>query len=97
MTEKLVRDNIPELSRRQARIASPEEFVVRLGTKLLEEGKEYCAAITPAQKLEELADVLEVVLALTEANGFTLDELQQARHDKCFAKGGFVQRYVMNF
>ncbi len=62
---KLVRDKIPEILDEKGvsyekRIASPEEYRIKLIKKLAEEVKEF----QEAGNLEELADVMEVVEAL---------------------------------
>ena len=73
---KLVRDKIPELIERQGetphtRILEKTEFLHHLEAKLDEEVGEYHRDKTA----EELADILEVVFALAQANGCTREEL----------------------
>ena len=62
---KLVRDKIPEMIREQGetpvfRILEQEEYLKELDRKLHEEIREY----QEDKSLEELADVLEVMLAI---------------------------------
>ena len=62
---KLVRDKIPEMIREQGetpvfRILEQEEYLKELDRKLDEEIREY----QEDKSLEELADVLEVMLAI---------------------------------
>jgi len=59
---KLVRDHIPELIRREGRqcetqVASEEEFVSLLRSKLIEEAQE-AATASDAEMVKELADLL---------------------------------------
>ena len=49
-------------------------------------------AETPDELLGELADVLEVLLALAEATGFTPTELESRRLAKRTERGGFDAR-----
>ena len=93
---KLVRDNIPHMIRSQGetphiRVLEQEEYLYHLESKLDEEVGEYHRD----QNLEELADILEVVYALAEANGSTkeaLHALYQKKHD---ARGGFEKRIYL--
>lgn len=69
---KLVRDRIPEIiaasgKRCDTRILSEEEYLAMLRTKLHEELAEY----EESGELEELADILEILYALADLQGFT--------------------------
>lgn len=69
---KLVRDRIPEIieargKKPNVRILEQEEYLHHLEAKLDEEVAEYHRD----KNAEELADILEVVYALAEANGVT--------------------------
>lgn len=73
---KLVRDKIPEIIGNQdekaiTRILEIEEYIQCLENKLDEEVSEY----HESKELEELADILEVIFALSEAQGYSRDEL----------------------
>lgn len=93
---KLVRDRIPEIIERnggkaQIRILSEAEYLHSLEMKLDEEAGEYHRDKT----VEELADILEVVYALAEAQGCSKEALldvYQAKHD---ARGGFRERLFL--
>ncbi len=94
--KKLVRDRIPELIRASGeepvtRILSAEEYLSALESKLDEEVAEYHAD----KSLEELADILEVVLALAEAQGCTKEELLALYQQKHDARGGFEKRIFL--
>ncbi|MFH0956465.1 MAG: nucleoside triphosphate pyrophosphohydrolase [Candidatus Aenigmatarchaeota archaeon] len=96
MKEKLVRDRIPEIIKREGReptvrIAGEKEFPVLLHKKLLEETGEF----TKKPSVDELSDVLEVVLALAGEMGITWEQLESAANKKREQKGGFVERIVL--
>ena len=93
---KLVRDRIPELIEAQGekpniRILDREEYRYHLEKKLDEEVGEYHRDKT----VEELADILEVVYALAQANGYSVQELLAAYHKKHDARGGFENRIFL--
>lgn len=87
---KLVRDKIPAIIEAQGetphiRILEGEEYARRLEEKLDEEVAEYHAD----KNLAELADILEVVYALTENLGHTQEELLKVYREKHEKRGGF--------
>lgn len=87
---KLVRDKIPQIIIADGRTPivrtlSDEEYLSELDRKLNEEVAEYQAD----KSLEEIADVLEVLLAICEARGHSVDELMEVRDKKREKKGGF--------
>ena len=61
-------------------------------TKLLEESQELAQAADRDELLGELADVSEVLRAITAAHGFSLEEVEAARLKKKDARGGFDDR-----
>ncbi len=88
---KLVRDRIPEIIRSDGRnpityIASAEEYARRLHEKLQEEVNEYITH--PCD--EELADILEVMHALSD-----MKEVERVRQEKRAARGGFDDHIVL--
>lgn len=90
---KLVRDKIPELIRQQGqepqvRILDDEEYARCLADKLNEEVAEFLRD----RNVEELADILEVVFALTETLGSSRAELMEVYQKKHEARGGFANR-----
>ena len=93
---KLVRDKIPQIIRAQGltpvtRILAEDEYLQCLETKLDEEVREFHAD----KNLEELADILEVLYALTEAKGYTHAQLLEAREHKREVRGGFSDRVFL--
>lgn len=94
---KLVRDKIPELIRRNGgdpdiRILDEEEYRRCLEEKLDEEVGEYHRD----KNAEELADILEVVLALSESIGCPHEELMKIYHKKHEERGGFSEKVFLN-
>lgn len=74
------------------------EYVKRLDDKLLEEAFEVIAAQNKNEITEELADLMEVIFAIAEANEILMKELEDKRLAKKGTKGGFnsqiYNRYV---
>lgn len=90
---KLVRDKIPQIitatgKKPIIRIMEQEEYLEELDRKLNEEVAEY----QEDKSLEEMADVLEVLFAICEARGYSLEELMAVRDEKRERRGGFGQR-----
>lgn len=93
---KLVRDLVPELLRRRGiepaiYIADDSEYDRRLLDKVVEELEEFRASKAP----EELADLLEVILALAERAGLSAGGLEAIRAKKATERGTFSKRIVM--
>lgn len=93
---KLVRDRIPELIRENGqnpltRILNDWEYSAALEQKLDEEVGEFHRD----RNLEELADILEVVYALTEDLGYTGDDLLDCCRHKREQRGGFRDRIFL--
>lgn len=93
---KLVRDKIPEIIKASGKtciteILSDEDYLRMLDAKLDEELKEY----HEDQNLEELADLYEVLLAVTEARGYTIKELEKLRREKAEERGGFSKKILL--
>lgn len=95
---KLVRDKIPEIIQGadkvcETKILSNEEYLQMLDNKLDEELKEY----REAQNIEELADLLEVLYAVTKARGYSIEQVEQVRVDKQKSRGGFEQKILLEW
>lgn len=92
MTEKLVRDRIPDLApAREFRRAAPGERRGLLLAKLHEE----CAEVAADPCTEEIADVLEVLRALADDLGVTWPEVEDTARRKRAQRGGFEDGVVM--
>jgi predicted house-cleaning noncanonical NTP pyrophosphatase (MazG superfamily) len=95
---KLVRDRIPEIikeagKRPTTRVADEAEYRALLEAKLEEELAELRQP--DASRPEELADILEVVLALAEVEGLSPGHLYALRHKKAEERGKFEDRVVL--
>ncbi|AKB52297.1 hypothetical protein MSBRW_3044 [Methanosarcina barkeri str. Wiesmoor] len=93
---KAVRDFIPEifkLSGKECMIRelSDSSFLPELENKLEEELKEYLES----KKLEELADLLEVIYRIAELRGSSKAELETIRQRKKHEKGGFEKNLLL--
>lgn len=93
---KLVRNKIPEIISESGRVCktkvlSDKEYVFELERKLSEEVHEYKLDKNP----DELCDVLEVVYALAEARGMSIEELETKRLAKRERRGGFDERIYL--
>jgi predicted house-cleaning noncanonical NTP pyrophosphatase (MazG superfamily) len=94
---KLVRDNIPEIIKKDGKsakvhVADDNEYDKRLKEKLLEEANEFAASGDP----EELADVLEVVYAIAINKGIHKVQLESMVQKKRNEKGSFEKRIVLD-
>ena len=93
---KLVRDRIPHIIQQKGQTAitavlSDREYALRLEEKLDEEVAEF----HESKDLEELADILEVVYALSEAGGHPVSELQAVYQRKHQERGGFAKKIFL--
>ena len=87
---KLVRDKIPQIIEQSGkscvtRILSDEEYIAALDAKLQEELNEYLSD----GSMEELADLLEVMMAAAKARGHDFSEIEAIRRKKAEKRGGF--------
>lgn len=93
---KLVRDKIPQIitdagKKPITEILDQERYLEELDKKLEEEVAEYQAD----KSIEEMADVLEVLFAICEARGYSVDELMRVKEEKCEKCGGFKERVYL--
>lgn len=93
---KLVRDRIPQIieesgKKCECRILSDREYLAMLDEKLNEELAEYQAD----KSLEELADLLEVMMAAARARGASFDEVERLRKEKAAKRGGFEKKILL--
>lgn len=94
---KLIRDQIPRILRDKGivvheKVMEQEEFIQKLKDKLLEEGEEVKQTQNNEDLLDELADLLEVVQALSSATGLTMQQIEDKRIEKRKSRGGFEGR-----
>lgn len=91
---KLVRDNILEIIKAEglsynSRILTPDELLVEVKAKMIEEAHEFMEAIEKKDAVEELADILELIHASLGAYGVGYEELEAIRMQKREKRGGF--------
>ncbi|MES5953645.1 nucleoside triphosphate pyrophosphohydrolase [Bacillus fungorum] len=97
---KLVRNKIPQIIKANGktpatRILNEDEYIEELCKKTQEELTEYIEAKTKPDKLEELSDLLELINALAEHEGSTLEEINNIRKKKAEERGGFSNRVFL--
>lgn len=97
---KLIRDKIPQIIKANGktpttRILNEDEYLEELCKKTQEELTEYIEAKTKPDKLEELSDLLELINALAEHEGTTLEEIDKIRRKKAEERGGFQDRIFL--
>ena len=95
---KLVRDNIPQIIEKsgkncKTRVLSDEEYIAALNAKLGEELGEYLQS----GEVVELADVVEVALALANAKGVTDEQFEAIRKEKAAKNGAFAQKLFLEW
>lgn len=93
---KLVRDRIPEIIEQAGQVCScsvlsDEDYLKMLDEKLNEELAEY----QESKSMEELADLLEVVRAVTIARGSSPEEVEEIRRQKAEKRGGFAKKILL--
>ncbi|MED0971654.1 nucleoside triphosphate pyrophosphohydrolase [Bacillus paramycoides] len=97
---KLIRDKIPQIIKNNGKTPTtrslPEdEYIKEICKKTQEELTEYLEAQTKPHKLKELSDLLELVNALAEHEGTTLEEINNIRKKKAEERGGFSNRVFL--
>lgn len=90
---KLVRDKIPQIIEQAGkkpiiRVMESDEYLKELDIKLNEEVQEY----QKDKSIEEMADVLEVLYAICEARGYSIEQLLEIKAKKQEERGAFRKR-----
>lgn len=96
---KLVRDKIPEIIKSNGevpitRFLTDEEYKVELEKKLYEEYQEVLNA-TGRDRIEELADMLEVMKHLARLENATLEEVESMASEKSSKRGAFEDKIFL--
>lgn len=97
---KLVRDNIPEIIQGNGgtpftRILDDSEYKTELEKKLNEEYREVLGTTTSDERIEELADMLELIDALAALEGRSLDDVIEVKQQKRLKRGGFTKKIFL--
>ena len=93
---KLVRDNIPEImisngAKPVTRILNDEEYLNELNKKLEEEVAEYLQD----NRVEEIADIVEVLYAILKSKNINLKDFDDIRTAKKIKKGSFDKKIFL--
>ena len=96
---KLVRDKIPEIIKINGeepitRVLTEEEYKKALEKKLLEECYEVLAS-QDKKRLEELADLLEVMKYLSQLENSSIEEVTKIGLEKNEKRGSFKNRIFL--
>lgn len=100
--DKLIRDKLPEIMQSEGtkaviKVMENDEYIQRLKDKLFEESTEVSLACNDAETIAELADLLEVIMALAKANNIDFEKVELARLEKRAQKGGFDAKIYAAF
>jgi len=93
---KLVRDKIPEIIEKSGKkpiihIAEDNEYWEELKNKLNEEVNEFLEK----ENEEELADIIEVIHAISDYKKFSLEDIEKLRIKKSEERGGFKNKIIL--
>lgn len=97
---KLVRDKIPEIIENDGetpivRTLNDNEYRIELGKKLKEEYEEVLAANKKEERLEELADMLEIISALAHLEDEDIQTVINIMDKKREKRGGFTKKLFL--
>ncbi|MFE8696127.1 phosphoribosyl-ATP pyrophosphohydrolase [Cytobacillus sp. FJAT-53684] len=97
---KLVRDRIPEIIEKTGKKFSTKlldntEYIKELKKKSFEELEEYVNTTNNEEAIEELADVLEIIHALAEYHGASIEKVEEVRQEKARKRGGFKEKIFL--
>ena len=96
---KLVRDKIPEIIKKNNetpvfRVLEESEFKEELEKKLYEEYKEVIES-SEDDRIEELADMLEIIRALAALENKNLDDIIKIADEKKNKRGAFEEKIFL--
>lgn len=96
---KLVRDNIPDIIKKNGEEPiimelSDNDYKLELEKKLFEECNEVVNS-NGIDRIEELADVLEILVALGKIEGKTFEEIISVCMKKRIERGGFDRKIFL--
>lgn len=76
-------------------IATDVEFIRALDVKLDEEVAELRDVRDARSAAEEIADIIEVLLAVAKKGGYTPEQIETIRLEKRAKRGGFEKRIIL--
>ena len=93
---KLIRDKIPEIIKKNEKIPLIETiddntYYKELIKKLKEEVDEFIGN----DEAEEIADILEVLEALIKAKGMSIEDINKIKEEKKEKRGGFEKKIFL--
>ncbi len=100
--KKLIRDNIPEIAKKnwdilKTFVANEEEYKNYLFEKLLEEAQEVVEKKNNSEKLKsEIWDLLEVLDTIYKLQWLDIQEILQMKQEKWEKNGRFEKRLILN-
>lgn len=97
---KLVRDEIPSIiinngGKPYTKILDDQEYKKELEKKLLEEYNEVLNTTTEEERIEELADMLEIIETLAKVEGKELKDVIETAKNKKSKRGGFNKKIYL--
>ena len=97
---KLVRDNIPNIIKNNGevpiiRVLNDIEYKQELEKKLYEEYNEVLSAKEANDRIEELADMIEIISSLAELENSSLNEVIEVANNKNIKRGGFKDKIFL--
>jgi len=99
---KLVRDNIPELIKKDGakvnqKILNEKNYLIELKKKLIEEVAEMVEVKKKEEILNELGDVQEIIDNLLMTLGYSAKDLKKVQIQKNKKNGSFKKRIYINY
>jgi len=97
---KLIRDKIPEIIEKTGATAEIEimddaTYEEMLFEKLLEECQEFLHAKSNEEKIEEIADILEVINSISKVLDTNFEHIEKIRIEKKNQRGGFEKKLLL--
>ena len=97
---KLVRDNIPDIINSNGekpitRILSNDEYKQELERKLYEEYQEVLNTTNSKDRIEELADMLEIIISLAKLEDKSIEDVLEVAKAKRLKRGGFDKKIYL--
>lgn len=97
---KLVRDRVLEFIEKdnlisETRTLTKEETIKLLKEKIIEEGRELIKAENVKEEKKEMADILEIIMSLSDELGFDMAEIEKLRQERAEKRGRFKKRIFL--